>query len=314
MGLPQGGVGGPGGAGTATPGKKVDPNDPYALDQPGQGDPLAFNPNDPYTQRITGNPNAGDHPAVPTPPPPPPGPPPAPPPAGPPAVGALSGPGPFETHAGELADPLNKPSAAEQFYGKYGSDLPGTKSYSEQLYEQGIGGLDPYYDYAQQKATKQINDAAAARGGFNSGAAIYEIGNSAANLRGQQARDMLGLAGQADSQKLGRYGAGLGEATASDTGLLNRTGAAASLYGAWQDREEGRLKGALSGQMDLSGANAEQIQKFYSNLMGAGKFDAEAINAALQAAGVDPNSAFAKDLISTGQAIGKAYLSGGMGK
>jgi hypothetical protein len=222
--------------------------------------------------------------------------------------GLLSEPGPYEKWAAEHGGDFNGPSNAESLYGKYGAGLMDDKSNSESLYGQGIGQLNPYYDYASRIGTKAINDAAAAHGGFSS-TALTQIGNLNANLRGQQAMKMADLAKQADDAKMSRYGLGQSEAMSADKGKLDRTGAAASIYSNWQDKEEGRLTGALSGQMGISNAEAAQMDKFYSNLIESGKYDAEAINAALQAAGVDPNSAFGKDLISLGGTIVKAYAS-----
>lgn len=261
--------------------------------------------------------------------------------------GPLSGPGPYETwaseHAGDFGDPSNTetiygtygqglfkdPSAAEDFYSKYGQDFA-NPSNSETLYSQGIGQLNPYYDYAQKIGTKAINDAAAAHGGFSS-TALTQTQNLAANLRGQQAQQMATLAKQADDERLARYGLGETEATAADKGKndrytlgaalgqsadkgkLDRYGAQSSIYGNWQDREEARLTGALTSQMHLSEDQAGQVDKFFTNLLEAGKYDAEGINAALQAAGVDPNSAFARDLVSIGKAYATSY-AGGAGK
>lgn len=260
--------------------------------------------------------------------------------------GALASPGPYETwaseHGGDLGTPgaaetlyssqgqglQGTPSAAEDFYSKYGQDFA-NKSNSETLYSQGVDHLNPYYDYATQVGTKAINDAAAAHGGFSS-TAMNQIGLLNANLRGQQAKDMANLAKQADDERLGRYNQGEAEAGAADTGKLsrlglagqeatasdqeklNRYGAQNSLYGSWQDREENRLTTAFTEQMGLSGAQAGQVDTFFKNLLEAGKYDAEGINAALQAAGVDPNSAFAKDLVGVGKAYATSY-AGGMG-
>ncbi len=306
MGLPQQGVGGPGGG---KPGFSTKSNL-----GPGY---VGVNPDDPLKSPVaTIGPNGGpptytENPYA-NPPAPTPDAPPVAPPAAPPVdqtPGLLATPGPYETWAATHGGQTDNPSAAETLYGKYGSGLMNDPSNSESLYGKGIGQLNPYYDYASQIGTKAINDAAAAHGGFSS-TALTQIGNLNANLRGQQAQQMAALAKQADDEKLARYGAGSAEAQASDTAGLNRLGAGASIYGAWQDREASRLTGALSSQMNLSDAQAKQVDSFYTNLLQAGKYDAEGINAALQAAGVDPNSAFAKDLISTGQMIGKAYATG----
>lgn len=292
------------------PGKKINPADTSNLDVAGPAAqtidviPKTVNPADPYDNTQTDGTLYAPPPA-PAPPPPAP----APPPPDAPPPGLLNNPGPYEIWASTHGAQFDDPSAAENLYSKYGAGLMDDKSNIETLYGQGIGQLNPYYDYASQIGTKSINDAAAAHGGFSS-TALNQIGLLNANLRGQQSKDMAAMAAQADAAKLARYGVGETEAEAADKGKLDRAGAGANIYSTWQDKEESRLMGGLTSQMTLSDAQSKQADTFYTNLMQAGQYDAAGINAALQAAGVDPNSAFAKDLVSTGQMIVKAYATG----
>lgn len=141
--------------------------------------------------------------------------------------------------------PLSQPGYSENFYSRHGNDLM-NPSNSEQLYAEGDAGSNSYYDYAQQQATNSIDAAERVRGGDNSGAALAEIGNSTANLRGQQALGLTQLAGQADTAKEGRYGL---------TGQMADTA---------QSHEEARINGGVSGQAGISGAQAGQVNQFYS--------------------------------------------------
>lgn len=125
-------------------------------------------------------------------------------PAGPPASGLLSDAG-----------------YGEDFYKTHGQDLMGDSN-TERLFDQGMAGSNPYYDEAQRVATKTLNDQAAARGGFNSGATLQAIGNSAANLRGQQAAGLTNLAGDADRTKIARYGVTEGFANDAQHDFENR--------------------------------------------------------------------------------------------
>jgi hypothetical protein len=104
--------------------------------------------------------------------------------------------------------PLAGPGYQEDWYKTYGNDLMGTPSASEDLYSRGVAGSNPFYDYAQEQTIKAINDAAAARGNFNSSYTMKTIGNAVADLRGQQAHELGILAGQSDQGRFGRYDRG----------------------------------------------------------------------------------------------------------
>jgi hypothetical protein len=144
-----------------------------------------------------------------------------------------------------------------------------TPSASEQLYAEGDAGSNPFYDYAEGQAANSINAAERARGGYNSGAALAEIGNSSAYLRGQQAHELGQLAGQADTAKLGRYGL---------TGQEANTA---------QDEQQNRIWGGIDRETNLDTAQANQVNPFYST---AGNENQQASMAAieqkLQAAGM----------------------------
>lgn len=237
---------------------------------------------------------------------------PAAPPAAPPATpGLLSGPGPGEQWAADHQNEFQNPGAAENLYATHGQDLINTPSASENLYSQGIGQLDPYYDYATKRAAQSINDASAARGNWNSSATLYGLGDSAANLRGQQAAQMGARASAADSAKVSRYGAGFDEANASDAGHNSRIGAAENLYGGWQQQEENRLGGALSTSTTLSKDQSDAIAAAYKNAGDLNNTDnLEAFNAQLQKLGIDPASAAAKDAIAAAKAAGELAIAG----
>ncbi len=124
--------------------------------------------------------------------------------------------GAYETAYDQYGDSFNAPNQYEDFYSQYGGD-PMQKSYTETLYEGGLGQLDPYYDYAEKRALDTAQNRSAARGGFNSGLAAQQESDITGNLRGQQAQSWVDLAPVADSAKRARYEQGSGFAkTASD--------------------------------------------------------------------------------------------------
>jgi len=94
----------------------------------------------------------------------------------------------------------------DQEYGYFSEGLRGP-SYSEQIYETGAGGLIDPYARAQEKQTRQIRNAAAARGMFNTGASMRLEEELAADIGAAEARDRIALADQADRQRLARTGA-----------------------------------------------------------------------------------------------------------
>lgn len=217
----------------------------------------------------------------------------------PPTSGVLSGPGPYEDWANQHKGEFDQPGATENLYSGHGQDLINQPSNAETLYSQGSGQLDPYYDYAQKKAAQGINDAAAARGGFNSSATLYDLGDSASYLRGQQAHEMGARAVAADTGKNNRYGASFSAANADDQAHMGRVNAGESLYGNWQTAEENRLGGALTSQVGIDKDKASAIQAAYEQgAKGSQVFNLEAANAALAAAGIDPNSAAGKDALT----------------
>lgn len=96
------------------------------------------------------------------------------------------------------------------------------KSYSEQMFESGSGGLIDPYQRAQDKQMRVIRNAAAARGQFNSGASLRLEEELAADTAANEARDRIALGNQADQQRLARIGAAQGFAGAADTAELGR--------------------------------------------------------------------------------------------
>lgn len=177
--------------------------------------------------------------------------------------------GAFNPHGGGGGKPgaggeglLSGPGYGEDWYKSYGNDLMGGPGDSEKLFAQGMAGSNPFYDYATQQATKGVRDAAAGRGGFNSGAAIQAEGNVTANLRGQQAQGLTDLAGQSDASRLARYSAG------------------ERFAGNAQDRLEDRVRGAFSDELSLADKRSGLVDNFYG---AAGEQDMRAKMAAIEA-------------------------------
>ena len=96
------------------------------------------------------------------------------------------------------------------------------KSYSEQIYDSGAGGLIDPYQRALDKRTRDIRNAAAARGMFGTGAGLRAEAELGADIAAEEARDRIALADQADTQRLGRARAALDFASEAERALLGR--------------------------------------------------------------------------------------------
>lgn len=70
----------------------------------------------------------------------------------------------------------------------------------EQWFNQRANGTDPAYEYALQRGTANINDQYAARGGYNSGAAVRSISDLTANLGAQRQQQLDALASGASGE------------------------------------------------------------------------------------------------------------------
>lgn len=158
---------------------------------------------------------------------------------------------------------LSGPGYNEDWYKTYGQDLMKSPSASEQLFAKGMEGSNPYYDYAQQEAVKAINDASAARLNFNSSYTMKQIGNTVANIRGQQAKGLTDLAGQSDAARVGRYDFSAGAARSA------------------QNSTEDRIRQIMGGTTDLARGRAGLVDNFYTN---AGNISNKANMAAIEAA------------------------------
>lgn len=121
-------------------------------------------------------------------------------------------------------------------------------SYSEQLYESGNEGLNTFYERERQKRTEALENQLSAYGLFGSGETVEGLSELEAELGSQQARDMAGLAGQADQARLGRAGMAGDLASSADQIGLGNIGAMQSAYGLASDEGLAKMQALLAGQ------------------------------------------------------------------
>ena len=196
---------------------------------------------------------------------------------------------------------MTQPGAAEQFYSKnsawftqptnsqaaYDQNSPlfqqmsqqGGPTYSQDAYKQfgstpADAGLGGYYDNAWKNTSEQLNRELAARGEFNSGAALETLGRASANMGAERAnreadyrlrRSQLGgdLASRASGESLsGRESqlsaARSGSALAgdADSAALNKMGLGLGASNIAQSSREGRVRGAFN---DVSQLTQDQV-------------------------------------------------------
>jgi hypothetical protein len=74
----------------------------------------------------------------------------------------------------------------------------------ENWFQQRAGGTDPGYEYAVSRGLKDLGTRSAARGGFNSGAAVQQESDYLANMGAQRETQLDALAGGASGEHQGR--------------------------------------------------------------------------------------------------------------
>lgn len=190
----------------------------------------------------------------------------------------FSSPGYLERNVGNIAGGIDKDTRnAEKFWSTVGNpnlsrasyteglanNYRPEASYSEQFLTGGgaTGGLDSLYDRLYNTGSRQLDDAAAARGGYNSGAALRASEELQKDLGAQHVRDVQAASTQADSAKMARLGYGLDLMQGADTSLRGRVDLG--------------MQG--SGQVDQEAfARAQALQALYSGVGGERRSDAAA--------------------------------------
>lgn len=190
-------------------------------------------------------------------------------------------------------DKFGAPGTGDQFWnqaqGMFNTQKPGSNNAQDaynQFQASTPANTDPYFQHAMDRSTAELNNAAAARGQFNSTGALQTIGDANANLLGQQAAQnaqyglqraqtagSLGSAADASSrginqnelgwmQGLGGLGLGLQN---SD---LQRTMAGGTLAGNADQLGLAALMSGMNAAGGAQGALAQRGQNYFNNQMG----------------------------------------------
>ena len=135
----------------------------------------------------------------------------------------------------------------------------------EQWFNQRASGTDPAFEYMQQRGHEGINNEFAARGGYNSGAAVRRIGDFDANLISQREGQLDALAGGASGEHQGRLNSMFG----TELGLANGQAGLSGMYdtAAGNAMNSGNLQ-AIQLAMDRAGVDSKTAQGILNALFG----------------------------------------------
>jgi hypothetical protein len=149
------------------------------------------------------------------------------------------------------------------------------KSNSENLYDSGNQGLNTFYQREGDKQARQLSDRMAAMGVFGSGATARALSEQGADLGASQARDMAGLAAQADQARLARTGAAESFAKSAGGEELARYGLGMSAAGQADENTRGFLElgGNLANNAQKSAMDRATTGANIQNLADRSMFD-----------------------------------------
>jgi hypothetical protein len=159
-------------------------------------------------------------------------------------------------------------------------------SYSEKLYESGNEGLNQWYDLQRQRQQEDLENQMSAMGVFGSGETVEAMYRMREGLAAEQARDMAGLAGQADAER--RQRADL---------LFGASGAAA---------EEEMARGGL--MLGAAGAGLELDRDAIARLTAGGNLANQSSTYALNRTNAGMNAANTADQSLFAQGAGMAGI------
>lgn len=155
------------------------------------------------------------------------------------ALNTLRGPGAAEQYYTSHGSFFDKPGVAEQLFPQLSAGLGRTgytegmaqdyradPSFNEQFLTGGgaTGGLDAVYDRLYSQGSRRLGDEAAARGGYNSGAALRSVEELNRDLTAQHVKDLQSASQAADTSKVARQNLQLNVMQGADQSLLGRLG------------------------------------------------------------------------------------------
>jgi hypothetical protein len=176
------------------------------------------------------------------------------------AADYFRGPNRTAAYADRAGGIFDKPGMAETYASGV---LPGlqNKGYTEQLYESGNQGLNTHYDREWEKRRRRLEDTMSAAGVFGSGATARGLFELEAELGSQQARDMAGLATQADTMRGSRLGMGMDIANTGQQAGEGRVKGGADLQNLADASVDRQGRGLLAAGQGMDASEGAQLER-----------------------------------------------------
>lgn len=148
----------------------------------------------------------------------------------------------------------------------YGTESGPT--YAEDRYNSRATGTDPGWEYATGRATDAINNAYAARGGYNSSGATNSLSDMFANATSQREGQLDSLASAADAARASKIGTMFNEGNSIASG---KAGTAAGYDSASGSAQEQALRNQLTIQLQKAGVDPAKIQAEVNTILAGTK-------------------------------------------
>jgi len=134
----------------------------------------------------------------------------------------------------------------------------------EQWFNQRVNGIDQGYEYAMDRGHRNINNEAAARGGYNSGAALQNLRDFDANMGAQREAQLDSLAGGASGEHQRRLEDMFGQGNAIAGGQAGLAGQYDIASGTGQAGINGAILQLL---LNKGGVDSKNTQAVLQNLL-----------------------------------------------
>lgn len=221
--------------------------------------------------------------------------------------GAYQTPGAAENWWAQNQGQFAAPGAAEDFYAAHKGDLekmPDPTNRAEEAYQAGKAhrpdiandpGLEPYYNEAEARGTRQLNKRAASMGSYGSSVALGEVGNLVSGLEAEKANreadyNLKRIAEDRAWEQLG--GEMASSADRSSLGISqNELSQLLGVGGLAQNAQQGSLSRLLGAAGASQGAQGAQTSRLNAGSSAAG----QASNSELARQGLELNAANSAD-------------------
>lgn len=186
------------------------------------------------------------------------------------------GPGAAEGYYGAAAPFYGQQGFGDQWWNKNQGEFgqPGAaENYQQKFQDKSEGlsaNLDPYYDRAKERAFADIDKSFGARGMFGSSAATGQIGQTAADLEAQKARDEANYGLSRAAEQRAWQGLGGNLAGQAQQGELARLMGAGGLAQGFDANALNRVNSGMNAAMGAQDARRQRVQDMFGNVSAPG--------------------------------------------